>query len=99
MRILIVLGVLACGCSGADVFLPADGSTEGGGSSDGSSESSTGDSSSDAPLDGNGCMGRHPLVDAGARFCEQGDCYCLPNDKCLPMAVAQGCCNVPVKCY
>lgn len=40
--------------------------------------------------------GTHPLLDAGARFCSPGQCYCPPagtgGDSCLPMGTASACC-------
>lgn len=42
------------------------------------------------------CMGTHPLLDAGARFCGAGQCYCpspgTNADSCLPMGTAAACC-------
>lgn len=50
------------------------------------------------------CMGTHPLLDAGARFCGPGVCYCPPaaggsGEACYPMAVASTCCPRAVTCY
>lgn len=42
--------------------------------------------------------GTHPLLDAGARFCAPGHCFCPPTDSCRPSAVAQACCPVTVVC-
>ena len=46
----------------------------------------------DAPV----CMGTHPLLDGGARFCGPGQCYCpspgTNGDSCLPMGTAAACC-------
>ena len=46
----------------------------------------------DAPM----CRGTHPLLDAGARFCDPGQCYCpspgANGDSCLPMGTAAACC-------
>ncbi len=42
------------------------------------------------------CSGAHPLVDAGARFCGPGQCYCpapgTGGDSCLPAGTAAACC-------
>lgn len=43
--------------------------------------------------------GTHPLLDAGARFCAPGHCYCSTTDACRPASVAQGCCPTAVVCY
>src|SRR6185295_6446563 len=53
------------------------------------------DASTDAPSQ---CMGSHPLLDAGARFCAQGDCYCRSNDACFPAATADRCCESDPVC-
>lgn len=55
-------------------------------------------------LDAAVCMGTHPLLDAGARFCGPGVCYCPPTpggtgEACYPMAVAMTCCPRTVTCY
>lgn len=44
------------------------------------------------------CPGTHPLLDAGARFCGPGDCYCADPDSCFPADVAAACCRVSVVC-
>jgi hypothetical protein len=38
------------------------------------------------------CVGTHPLVDGGARFCATGNCYCPNNDACYPSSTATTCC-------
>ena len=38
------------------------------------------------------CMGSHPLVDGGARFCAVDACYCGNKDACFPVATAAACC-------
>lgn len=43
-------------------------------------------------------VGTHPLLDAGARFCAPGHCFCPPTDSCRPSTVAQACCPVTVVC-
>lgn len=48
------------------------------------------------PIDVPACVGTHPLLDAGARFCASGQCYCPTSgtngDSCLPAATAAACC-------
>lgn len=48
------------------------------------------------PTDVPMCVGTHPLLDAGARFCGVGQCYCptpgANGDACLPTATAAACC-------
>ncbi len=49
------------------------------------------------------CATTHPLLDAGARFCGMGDCYCPMSsatnpDSCLGAAVARACCTSAVVC-
>ncbi len=48
------------------------------------------------PADAPVCSGAHPLVDAGARFCGPGQCYCpapgTGGDSCLPSSTAAACC-------
>lgn len=48
------------------------------------------------PADVPACMGTHPLLDAGARFCGAGQCYCptpgANGDSCLPTGNAAACC-------
>ena len=50
------------------------------------------------------CVGTHPLLDAGARFCGPGNCYCPPTssgtgEACYPVGIASGCCPRTVTCY
>lgn len=46
------------------------------------------------------CGFKHPLLDAGARYCGPGDCYCSNPDNCYPFAIAAQCCAAPsVTCY
>jgi hypothetical protein len=44
------------------------------------------------------CTGSHPLVDGGARYCEDGACYCEANDTCFPAGIAEVCCGTGAKC-
>jgi hypothetical protein len=44
------------------------------------------------------CNGSHPLLDAGARFCSQGSCYCKTKDACYPSATAASCCDSDPVC-
>jgi len=49
------------------------------------------------------CTGTHPLLDAGARFCGAGDCYCPPTgsvagDTCYAATIARACCPGDVVC-
>jgi hypothetical protein len=73
-----------------------DGST-----ADGSTAADTGaDGPRDTGVDGDsGCIFRHPLVDAGARYCSAGQCYCKPADSCYPTSIAASCCSAAVTCY
>ena len=50
--------------------------------------------------DGGGviCTGTHPLLDAGRRYCEAGDCFCADPDNCFPAEIAEACCSVGVVC-
>jgi hypothetical protein len=52
-------------------------------------------------LDGGGqaCMGSHPLLDAGARFCAPGSCRCVSTDACFPMAQIDRCCVGNRTCF
>lgn len=54
----------------------------------------------DAPFDAAACAYQHPLVDAGARYCGAGRCYCAAKDSCYATASAADCCeNGAVVCY
>jgi hypothetical protein len=44
------------------------------------------------------CEGTHPLVDGGARFCDEQRCYCPGNDTCYPAATARACCGEAAQC-
>lgn len=53
----------------------------------------------DSP-DGGQCTFKHPLLDAGARYCGPGDCYCKKRDSCYAAQVALGCCpSSDLTCY
>jgi hypothetical protein len=69
----------------------------GGAASAGGNSGSSGnpDASSDAASQ---CSGTHPLLDAGARFCEQDACYCRNSDSCFPTATAWRCCESAPVC-
>ncbi len=74
------------------------------GASDTGVDASVVDAGADGPRDAGlaadaGCKFGHPLLDAGARYCAAGHCYCKPADSCYPMAIASLCCTVPVTCY
>lgn len=66
-------------------------------SSSGSNGSSGGpaDASTDeaAAFDAADCKFKHPLLDAGLRFCGPGDCYCKGADSCYPKSIAAACCG------
>ena len=45
------------------------------------------------------CDGSHPLLDGGARFCDENSCYCNdPFDVCFPADQAEACCNETPDC-
>ena len=48
------------------------------------------------------CMGEHPNVEGGRRFCDPGWCYCgspsMGLDVCYMAGVADACCAVDVVC-
>lgn len=76
------------------------GTTDSGGAESSTSDASAPeDSGSDADSAPPQCVDKHPLLDAGARFCAAGDCYCSMPDNCYPMATADACCTVAVTCY
>ena len=87
------------GCGGAEVFV-SDASSEGGdGSATGDGSSNNDGSVNDGASDGAACQGKHPIVDAGMRYCGLGDCYCMGKDSCFPMAIAKACCgDTMVRC-
>ncbi|MBS2012556.1 MAG: hypothetical protein JST00_06705 [Deltaproteobacteria bacterium] len=50
--------------------------------------------------DSGACTYKHPLLDAGARFCGSGECYCAKNDSCYALASVVDCCaGDRVVCY
>lgn len=50
--------------------------------------------------DSGACTYKHPLLDAGARFCGGGECYCAKNDSCYDLASVVSCCaGDRVVCY
>jgi len=84
-------GGAATGGSAGSGGAPTGGSAGAGGSTGGSNR----DASADAPVQ---CMGSHPLLDAGARFCAPGACYCQKNDACFPATTAASCCETTPVC-
>jgi hypothetical protein len=71
------------------------GSGTAGSSGAGGGSGGAGGSTSDASTEMDGavqCMGTHPLVDGGARFCAVDACYCGNRDACFPVATATACC-------
>jgi hypothetical protein len=50
--------------------------------------------------DGGQCSYKHPIVDAGSRYCNAGECFCRQRDSCNTPATATACCpNASVTCY
>lgn len=106
-----VVGMLvACsGSTSSGVDGPAPTTFEGGAAGEGGAEDSSGgntdadaSSSSDSAADATPpeCKYKHPLLDAGKRFCGNGECYCAKVDSCYGMAIAKTCCDdMPVVCY
>jgi hypothetical protein len=45
------------------------------------------------------CMGSHPLLDAGARFCGLGQCRCVQTDACFSMSQIDRCCEGARTCF
>jgi hypothetical protein len=77
-----------CRCEGTDLCFPQDRAAR---CCDGQLRCFTEDG-------GVTCEGSHPLVDGGARFCEQGKCYCAADDACFSAATASICCGASVDC-
>jgi hypothetical protein len=94
-RRIVLISFVLLGCGGTDFkgFDAGDASTDA--TTEGGAQNEAG---SDGSMDGASCSGSHPIVDAGARYCNPGDCYCMPNDKCLAMTIASTCCTVAPKC-
>jgi len=80
--------------SGGSGGVAATGGIAGSGGGAGASGSSGAAGAAGAPS----CNGTHPLLDAGARFCGAGDCYCSNPDACFTEATASACCTVAVTC-
>lgn len=53
----------------------------------------------DANSDAAECSGSHPLIDASARFCAEGQCRCLATDSCFPQTTAAKCCAGQLECF
>lgn len=77
---------------------PADGDAGGTTSSSSSGGSSGAPSDGSVQEDANGgdaaaCKFQHPLLDAGLRYCDPGDCYCKKADSCYAKGIAAACCE------
>lgn len=81
------------GSAGSGGGSGSGGSTGGGAGSGGGAGTST-DSGADAAA----CVGSHPLLDGGARFCGVGDCYC-DTDRCFAQSEAATCCTGNFTCF
>ena len=100
--------LFACsGSSSTDINGPASssGSTTGDSgtdSADGAASSDTGnasDTGADSDFDAAQCVGSHPLVDGGLRFCAPQHCYCAAKDACFAKSIAERCCPGAIVCY
>ncbi len=95
---------IAWGCGSGDSGLDgAGGGNTGGVAGNTASGGAAGTSGSAGSASGGSaglsCQGDHPLVDAGDRYCGEGECRCIASDKCFSDKDAARCCEGELECF